>query len=229
MSQLPQHDNTHLVQQTCCLSSSVITTDSYKRRQPVVRCVGTILQVMDVYLQYQRHWWSLLGLPSSDVMRVCTWRLCSSFSCAPRHGWLQRCSSPSPSLHAGAINFPGLTGHAAWGERGEWERWEELGAHSLRFMCVCMDECVRLCVDGCVCVCVCVCGCVCVWMCVCVCMCMCVRLCGYMYVGRKNSSTLDSFLEIWIGYILQNRWTENWIDDWNHTIEFENCDPLCHN
>ena len=38
---------------------------------------------------------------------------------APRPGWLQRCSSPSPSPHAGAINFPGLTGHAAWGERGE--------------------------------------------------------------------------------------------------------------
>ena len=217
MSQLPQHDNTHLVQQTCCLSSSVITTDSYKRRQPVVRCVGTILQVMDVYLQYQRHWWSLLGLPSSDVMRVCTWRLCSSFSCAPRHGWLQRCSSPSPSLHAGAINFPGLTGHAAWGERGEWERWEELGAHSLRFMCVCMDECVRLCVDGCVCVCVCV------WMCVCVdvCVCMHVHVCTivWVYVRREeeqfNSRLIPGNLD-WV-YLAKslNRKLDWWLKSHN--------------
>jgi len=47
-------------------------------------------------------------------------------------------------------------------------RWGELGAHSLRFMCVCMDECVHLCMDGCVCVCVRACVDVFVYACACV-------------------------------------------------------------
>ena len=42
------HNHIHtLVQQTCWFSSSVTAIDSYKRRQPVVRYVGTILRVMD--------------------------------------------------------------------------------------------------------------------------------------------------------------------------------------
>jgi len=68
---------------------------------------------------------------------------------------------------------------------------------------------IKLCVWMCVCVCVCVC----VWMCVCVCMHVHVCTIVWVYVGRKNSSTLTHswnnagltcMTEIWIGYILQN-------------------------
>ena len=62
-------------------------------------------------------------------------------------------------------------------------------------MCVCvwMDVCICAWMDVCVCVCACVC--VCVDVCAHVCMCVDVHVCTivWIYVGRKNSSTLDSF------------------------------------
>ena len=85
-------------------------------------------------------------------------------SVALRHGWLQRCSSPSSSPHAGAKNFPGLTGHAAWGESGKGrERGGARGTLLQIYVCVCMHVHVGTIV--------------------------------WVYVGRRNSSTLDSFLE----------------------------------
>ena len=134
---------------------------------------------------------------TSQALRS-TWRLCSSFFCCSQT-WLASAVFLSKLLTTcWCQNFSWADRSCSLGRKwGRGGRGEELGAHCFRFMCVsvwmnvCICACMYVCVCGCVCVCMC--GCV----CVCVCVCMHVHVCTivWVYVGRRNSSTLDSFLE----------------------------------
>ena len=156
----------------------------------------------------------MLGLPSSEILLVCTWTLCSSFSSCSQT-WLASTVLLSKSFTTHwCCTFSWADSSWRLGRGGEEGRSLSWRLYSLRrFTCYlllakeCLYYTVHVCFSNSDCVCVCVCVCVLVT----VCMCMHVGACGCMFVcaGRKNSSTLGPFLgshQAWNNALTSTTW-----------------------